>query len=380
MPWKTQTTMTLRKEFISLAMISGANISRLCSRFNISSKTAYKWINRFRTGGFKALEDRSRRPHTSPSKTNPSIEDAVISIRENHESWGGRKIRTKLLERNFRHVPSASTITEILRRNNLLHPSEAEKHKPWQRFEAPSPNSLWQMDFKGYFSLMTGLCHPLTILDDYSRYSIGLYACSNQRRETVEKHLTTTFRLYGLPNRILVDNGPPWGTIYDGQSRYTVLTVWLLRLGIHVSHSRPFHPQTLGKDERFHRTLQRDVISKNLFHDLIDCQHHFNHYRQIYNIERPHEALDMKTPAQRYQLSPRSFPETLQPIEYEPGDIVRKVQQKGEIIFRGKKYVAGRAFRGFQVALRTTDNDGIYDVNFIHQKIAEVNLNNHIAE
>jgi transposase InsO family protein len=380
MPWKTQTAMTLRKEFITLAMAPGANITKLCSRFNVSSKTAYKWINRFKHGGFKALENQSRRPHTSPNRIHPSIEDAVISIRTDHETWGGRKIRTKLLERNFERVPSASTITEILRRNNLLDATEALKHKAWQRFEAPAPNSLWQMDFKGYFAITTGRCHPLTILDDYSRYSIGLVACGDQGRETVQNHLTDAFRLYGLPNRILVDNGSPWGNIYDRRSRFTRLTVWLLRLGIHVTHSRPFHPQTLGKGERFHRTLQRDVIASNLFHTLIDCQRQFDRFRQIYNIERPHEALDMKPPVQRYQLSPRPYPETLPPIEYDAADIVRKVQDKGKILFRGKKFVVGRAFRGFLVALRPTENDGIYDVYFIHQKIAEVDLNNHITD
>jgi transposase InsO family protein len=300
MPWKEVSTMSLKEEFVLLASQEEANIRQLCLRFGISPKTAYKWISRFHQEGSAGLADRSRRPRTSPSRTLPEIEFLVLQEREKHPAWGGRKLCCTLTSQypNVK-IPAPNTITDILRRHNRLQGPFTPPHNShtWCRFEHHAPNELWQMDFKGYFSTATqGYCYPLTVLDDHSRFSVALRACPNEQRLTVQAHLIDTFRVYGLPTRITMDNGSPWG---DGASPYTALTVWLMRLGVGVSHSRPYHPQTQGKDERFHRTMKAELLHNRVFTDLVECQHKFDVWRDEYNLHRPHQALQMQVP---YQL------------------------------------------------------------------------------
>jgi transposase InsO family protein len=350
MPWREENLMSLRTEFVKTAEREDANISQLCHQFGISRKTGYKWLKRFREGGINALEDESRRPHHSPNKTPESIEELVNGSRKQFPAWGGRKIKTYLERRGYDHVPAASTITEILRRRELINPEESEKHKAFQRFEMDKPNELWQMDFKGYFDLAEGgNCHPLTILDDHSRYLIGLKACPNETRETVQEHLTEIFDQYGLPDRMLMDNGPPWGNIQD--HHYTMLTAWLIRLGIKVSHGKPYHPQTQGKDERLHRTLNEELIRRYPMTNLAQCQLSFDQWRDIYNNDRPHESLKMDTPGEHYQLSSKLFPRSLPPFTYPPDCIVRKVDQNGSIYFQNTRHRVGKAFRHAVVGL-----------------------------
>jgi len=199
-----------------------------------------------------------------------------------------------------------------------------------------------------------------------------LAACADERGATVQRHLTAIFRRYGLPRKIMVDNGAPWGA--DADHPYTPLTVWLLRLGIKVGHSRPYHPQTLGKDERFHRTLQAEVLQYCRGLDLERCQARLDSWRQVYNLERPHEALGMAAPMSRYRESPRGFPEELPAMEYGPGDEVRKVQAVGWITFKGRSFRLGKAFRGESVALRPTLREGWWEVYFGRHCIARINL------
>ena len=211
MPWKEISLMSQRLEFITMALKPGTNMTQLCKRYNISRTTGYKWLYRFVEEDIYSLEDRCRCPLHSPNKTPHTTEQAVLAIRQLHPYWGGRKIKARLSHQGYEFVPSASTITAILRRNGLLDEAEARKHTPFKRFEYDQPNQLWQMDFKGYFSINSGHCYPLTILDDHSRFSIGIRACTNERRSTVKNQLIQVFRTYGLPERFLVDNGSPWG-------------------------------------------------------------------------------------------------------------------------------------------------------------------------
>jgi transposase InsO family protein len=178
MPWQKVTPMSQKKEFMHLAQREGANISRLCRNFQISRKTAYKWLGRYRREGEAGLREQSRRPRSSPGVTPAVMEAAVLHLREAHPAWGGRKIRARLQHLGWAAVPAASTITGILRRRGLIDPEEAAKHKAWRRFEAKAANDLWQMDFKGHFAADRGRCHPLTVLDDHSRYALGLEACT----------------------------------------------------------------------------------------------------------------------------------------------------------------------------------------------------------
>ena len=375
MPWKEMSVMSQRREFVELAQAEGTNRRGLCRRFGISPTTGYKWLERFRQGSDAGLVDLPRRPRYSPFRTPAHLEQVVLSARKAHPAWGARKLRRWLVDRKDvleADMPAPSTITAILRRNGRIDPAEGLTHRSWQRFEHQAPNDLWQMDFKGHFPLTQGRCHPLTVLDDHSRFALGLQACANEQAVTVQERLTAIFQRYGLPERMLMDNGPPWG--FDQDHPYTPLTVWLLRLGISVSHGRPYHPQTQGKDERFHRTIAAEVLQGRSFTDLAHCQKAFDHWRDIYNLERPHEALDLLTPASKYEVSDRPFPETLPDLEYGPGDLVRRVHEKGRISVFGRIFKIGKAFRGMKVALRPTATDGVWDVFFSIHAIAQLDL------
>lgn len=199
-------------------------------------------------------------------------------------------------------MPSASTITEILRRNDRLDLALAAKHTPFTRFEHPNPNDLWQMDFKGEFRLTRGWCYPLTILDDHSRFALCLSARPDLRTPTTTQAVREVYREVGLPRRMTMDNGSPWGTIVNGAPCWTGFAVWLIRLGIHVSRSRPHHPQTQGKNERFHRTLAQEVLRREAHETLDAWQQAFDQWRAIYNHERPHEAIGLEQPHERCQL------------------------------------------------------------------------------
>ena len=376
MPWKECSSVSEREEFVELAAVESANISLLCRGFGISRKTGYKWLGRYESAGSNvpagrvALWDRTRRPQSSPARTCEAMEAAVLRVRVRHPAWGGRKIRRVLMNDGHVDVPSASTITAILHRHGLISREESSKRKAWIRFERRAPNDLWQMDFKGHFALADRRCHPLTVLDDHSRYCIGLQACVDEQRETVRSCLTDMFRSYGLPRQLLMDNGPPWGG--DRSYPWTKLTAWLIQLGIGVSHGRPYHPQTQGKEERFHRTLKAEVLNYHRHDSFPAYQKAFDHWRSTYNLRRPHEALDLDTPVSRYAVSPRAFPEALRAPCYGCDDEIRKVQHKGELHFRSEVYVVGRAFRGHRVALRQANADGVWDVYFYDQQIARV--------
>jgi hypothetical protein len=202
----------------------------------------------------------------------------------------------------------------VLRRNGKLNPAETAKHQPLTRFERSAPNELWQMDFKGHFATDQGRCHPLSVLDEHSRSSLGIIACAEQTDATVREHLTTLFCRYGLPDAMLADNGSPWGG--SGAQGYAAFEVWRLRLGIRLHHGRPYHPQTQGKDKRFHRSPDVEVLQLRRLADLPLCQTAFDTWRQIYNTERPHEALGLAVPPTRYRPSPIAFPEHLAEPEY----------------------------------------------------------------
>lgn len=362
MPWETRSSMSQRLEFIRQVRQRASGLSAMCQQYGISRKTAYKWLARYEAAGEAGLADRSRRPHESPHRTSEAVETAVLAVRAAHPSWGGRKIRA-YLQGQVGDVPAASTVTAILRRHEQLSSAVSQAAPVWQQFERQAPNELWQMDFKGHFGLTTQQrCHPLTVLDDCSRFLVGLYACGDETGVTVRTHLTRLFRDYGLPTGMLMDNGPPWAI---GNSRgYTELTVWLLRLDIDVRHSRPRHPQTLGKDERLHRTLKTELLSRVVCPDLTIMQHHFDAWRLVYNHQRPHEALRLQPPATAYRPSPRPFPEHLPPVEYEPGVLTRKVSASGEISFQGRVWPVGRAFKGYYLALRPSAQEDAVDVYF----------------
>lgn len=375
MAWKVRDLMASRREFLELASVEGANVAELCRRFGVARKTGFKWLARFRDEGSEAaLADRSRRPRTLRSPTPPDVEGAVLALRDLHPAWGGRKLRARLLALGILDVPAASTITEILRRNGRLDRAESEKRGAFVRFERELPNDLWQMDFKGDFGLTGGgRCYPLTVLDDHSRFSLCVRAYPDVGGAGVRTALTDVFRRYGLPREMLCDNGSPFAAPH-ARAEHTRLTAWLLRLDVRVLHGRPYHPQTQGKEERFHRTLKVEAIAGRRFDTHAEVQRTFDAWREIYNFERPHDSLDLAPPASRYRVSERAFPESLPAIEYGPDDQVRKVNRAGQVCFRGRRFRVGEAFADEPVALRRTLIDGVLDVHYCFAKIGRIDL------
>ncbi len=369
MPWREVSAMDQRREFVRLAMQEGANRRELCRRFDIHPDTGYKWLRRGQAG--EDLADRSRRPHSSPQQTDRKVEERILAVRAAHPAWGARKI-VRCLEREGHNPPVSSTVHDILRRNDRIEPPLGGAVAS-RRFEMPAPNLLWQMDFKGWKRLGNDTpCHPLTVVDDHSRYDLCLQACPDQRGGTVRDRLELTFRRYGLPEAFFVDNGSPWG----GSGEYwTGLAVWLLKLGIQVIHSRPYHPQSRGKNERFHRTLEVEVFALRRFRDLAEVQHAFDTWREIYNFERPHEALGQQVPASRYLPSKRAMPDRLPVPEYDSHEIVRTVSStKAFVHFKGKQWKVPQAFRGEHLAIRPISSDGKYGVFFAAHQVATIDL------
>jgi transposase InsO family protein len=366
--------LSQRQEFVLLAQQPNVNKRELCRRFGISAKTGYKWLDRFQREGQDGLRDQSRRPRRSPARSGAASEARVLQLRDRYPDWGGRKLRALLLAEGREPVPSASTITAILHRHGRLN-AVPSALTGFQHFEHEAPNQLWQMDYKGHIPLVgvrAGRCHPLTVLDDHSRFNLCLKACAGEQAETVQQALMDIFRCYGLPLRITADNGSPWGNS-NGDS-LTALGAWLVRVGVRLSHSRPYHPQTQGKDERFHRTLKTELLIRQSFDSLASAQVAFDRWRDRYNLIRPHEALGMQPPVTRYRPSPRAFPEVLPPIEYDSTDQVRKVQGKGEISFHGRELLIGRGLAGLPVALRRTTSEQLWEVFFCHQRIGQIDL------
>jgi transposase InsO family protein len=372
MPWPVKTLLTMRQEFVSLANLEGANIRELCRRFEISPTVAYKWLQRYRQEGLSGLANRSRRPRYSPRQTPSTVEGLVVGLRREHPAWGARKLRRRLQDLGHRELPATSTITDILHRHGLILPESSQAAQPFQRFERAAPNQLWQVDFKGHFALGSGRCHPLCALDDHSRYNVLLAACADQQGTTVQAQLTGAFRRHGLPDGVLWDNGSPWGATGD---EYTGLDVWLMRLGVGVHHGRAYHPQTQGKEERFHRTLQVEVLQRGGWQDCPQVQAAFDRWRPIYNTQRPHDALDLQTPLSRYQPSQRSYPETLPPVEYDHQVEVCRVNVAGRISYQNRQWPVGRAFHGEWVGVRPGAYDGQFKIIFMNRVIRELNLN-----
>lgn len=352
MPWNQQSVGDMREEFVILAKQKKVCFKDLCKRYSISRKTGYKWLKRYGEQGRRGLEDLSKTPKVQPKKTSKAIEIEVVKLRDAHPTWGGRKIRHVLIRKGIEAPPAASTITGILHRNGKVNAELSEQNGAWQRFEHAEPNRLWQMDFKGHFAMEDkNRCHPLTIVDDHSRFAIAIKAFLNEQSQTVKMALEETFRQYGLPDRFNVDNGNPWGGP-SANCRHTALTVWLMDVGVRVSHSRPRHPQTNGKNERFHRTLKLEVIKDRHIHDVNHAQELFDKWREIYNNERPHEALDYAVPIVRYKPSYRSYKEAIEPFEYSADYTIYKVDNRGAISLEGRRIFVGVPFSGRYIGLR----------------------------
>jgi transposase InsO family protein len=373
MPWKEKTSMSCRHEFVLLASQPGAVVRELCRRHGISPKTGYKWLARYQADGAAGLADRSRRPVHSPQRTAPPMECRIVALHRRYPYWGPRKLRVLL---NDPQAPQPSTVAAVLRRHGCQVQGVDKTERATRRFEHDRPNALWQMDFKGHFALSTsGRCHPFTLLDDHSRFALRLQACSNERSATAQAQLIEAFRRYGLPDGITADNGPAWApTVGKG---ITALEAWLLQLGVDIRHSRPHHPQTQGKLERLHRTLEREVVQAHRYRNLAACQRALDHWRDQYNCLRPHQSLGLRPPIDRYRPSSRAYPEHLPPIVYDEGEQVLKVRRNGQIVYRGRTVFVGEGLVGHPVAVRPSSTDGLIEVVFIHRTVQHIDLRRH---
>lgn len=353
MPWKENTVMSKRESFTAEALLHETSFAALCRRYGISRKTGYKWLDRAREG--LSLEDQSRQPHHSPGRTPPEMEALILDARDSHPGWGPRKLEAYLHSRGHEELPCTSTIGKILKRGERIDPVQSEKHTPWNCFEREAPNELWQMDFKGDFNLLDGSrCYPLTILDDHTRFSLCLEAMENQRYTDFYSTFSRVLSEYGLPEEILCDHGKPWS---DGKSGITAFDVWMMQLGILPIHGKVRHPQTQGKEERFHRTLKNELLRHRPLKDLADAQSAFDLWRLSYNTERPHEALGMDCPVKYYRPSPRSLPSMLREPEYGSGENVRKVNVRGYLSYQGNAYFLSESLIGKYVTLSPGKNE-----------------------
>jgi transposase InsO family protein len=344
MAWKTMDIQDQRVRFVVAASSGERGVSALCAEFGISRPTGYLWIERYRLGGVAAIAERSRRPHGSPRQTAWEVESQVVQLRMRYPDWGARKLAVLLGRQGIALPPT--TVHRILLRHDLVH--AVDRHsQARQRFERERCNELWQMDFKG----PKGWQHPvgpLSVIDDHTRYLIVLHATGSARAELVREQLEQAFEACGVPEGMLMDHGTPWWST-QAPSGNTSLALWMMRQGIGLHWSRIRHPQTQGKVERFHGSLQRALDKRGTPRQ--NPQAWLDAYRWEHNHIRPHEALGMQTPASMWQPSPRRYDPQPPLWEYPEGAWVLKVDCQGKIETGGRKWKISRALAGDWVHL-----------------------------
>ncbi len=369
MPWLETNVMEQRIKFVARALVGDVKFGRLCAEFNVSRSTGYRWVRRYRErGGFCDLTELSRRPLHSPRKTPAATEARVIALRKKY-GYGAKKL-SKMLRRDEGIELPVITTHRIIRRNGLIDPKDS--HPPLgDRFEKQRPNEMWQMDFKGEYPIEGGYCFPLSILDDHSRYDVGLHALSSQRGGGVHDRLVKTFEEYGVPDTMLMDHGVPWWSVTNGHG-LTWVSVKLIKQGIRLRYSGVRHPQTQGKVERFHRTLKHSVNHKGKPSTLPGWEALLGEFRYEYNHIRPHEALEMDVPANRYEPSRRAYDPDPPEWEYPEGSAVKRLNTQGCLDHRSRRYFVCEALAAERVRVEEIDNRLL--VSYRHMYIREINI------
>jgi transposase InsO family protein len=338
-----------RVQFVVAAIRKEKPFRALCQEFGISRPTGRLWLQRYREQGIEGIAERSRRPHYSPGKTAADLEERVVDLRERYPDWGARKLQHQLRSQGL--ALSVSTVHRILLRHGLVR--EEDRHRPaLQRFERAVPNELWQMDFKGPSWWRTPV-GPLSVLDDHSRYLVVLQAIGHARGDLVRRQLEHAFAECGVPQGMLMDHGSPWWSELAPLGA-TNLSLWLMRQGIRLHWSGYRHPQTQGKVERFHGSLERALQRRGTRE--MSAQEWLDAYRWEHNHVRPHEALGMNTPASRWQPSPKRYDPHPPRWEYAEGARVLKVDNQGKITLAGRNWKVGKAFIGERVQVVTVES------------------------
>jgi len=306
--------MEQRKEFLEAAIRGEHSFTELCRRFGISRKNGYKWLNRHLIelavpGGTTSFADRSRRPHNSPTAIAPEVEAAIVELRKQRPHWGPKKLRIVLSRQCPElELPSESTFAAVLKRNGLVRPRRKRTKSP--PYTAPlghasHPNAVWSIDFKGDFAVGNTRCYPLTITDSFSRFIIACIALTSTKTLAVKRTLKRIFDEYGLPEAIRSDNGSPFSA--RGVAGLSTLSVWWHKLGIRHERIDPGHPEQNGRHERMHLDLKRETTRPPAT-TIAKQQRLFDQFRARFNQERPHEALEQKTPHEFYEVSSRRLP------------------------------------------------------------------------
>jgi transposase InsO family protein len=349
MPWKTMDVREQRVQFVVAAARQEKSLSALCKEFGVSRPTGCLWLKRYLQQGVAGIAERSRRPWHIPRLTSAELEDKVTELRSRYPDWGARKLRV-LLERDGVTL-TRSTIHRILLRRDLVHPADRHEHAV-ERFERSRPNELWQMDFKSPkgWSAPIG---PLSVIDDHSRYLLVLQATGSTRAELVREQLQTAFAHGGVPEAMLMDHGIPWWSA-TAPTGATELTVWLMKQGIHLHWSGVRHPQTQGKVERFHGELERALRRRGWQGRL--NQEWLDEFRWEHNQIRPHEALEMRTPASIWRPSPRVYDPQPPRWEYPAGAQVRRLDADGKLNAYGRSWNISQALRKDWVQLLRLDD------------------------
>ena len=346
MAWGAKRVSEQRMEFVVRADTGREEMKALCEEFEISRPTGYAWLKRYRScEQLQQLGEASRRPANSPTETPAVIQQRLVELRQQYPEWGARKL-VVLLEREGVRLPRI-TAHRILLRKGLI--GAGERHRPaLQRFERARANQLWQMDFKGMTQARKE-CLPLVLLDDHSRYLVGLFEMQSTQAEPVREKLQSTFEQAGVPEAMLMDHGTPWWNT-QSQSGWTWLTVWLMRQGIRLYLSGIRHPQTQGKVERLNGSMEA-AMRKRPKAEQQSWQAWLDAHRQEHNHIRPHEALQMEVPAQHWQASSRRFQPDPPPWDYADAPLVRLVRENGGVSVSGRTYFISRALIGHRVRL-----------------------------
>lgn len=374
MPWQETNVRELRMRFVAEATAADADVSAVCRRYGISRPTGYRWLQRYAEGGtLTALVERSRRPHHSPTRTDAAITARVVGLRKQY-GWAGRKLQVLLAAEGIHRSPA--TIDRIIRREGLVDVTESHPPTPG-RFARATPNELWQMDFKGqYPTTSREWCFPLSVLDDHSRYAVGLFALTSTQGAPVQAALWGCFERHGLPQALLIDHGAPWWNPANGHG-LTVLAVAVIEQGVELIYSGVRHPQTQGKVERFHRTLGTRLRQWGVPHTVPAFAQAFTRFRTEYNEIRPHEATGLRPPTQCYVASPRRAVARPHPWDYPQGLETRRVDQAGCLSEGGHRYFVCQALASKWVACERVAAHLV--VRYRHLYIREIDLRTHTS-